>query len=84
LRLGRERLGHDTSQRGQHEATALNHSMTSSARAGSDDGGIVRPRALAVLRLITSSKFVGCSTGRSAGFAPGALARGLPPPLRHD
>jgi len=25
---------------------------------------------LAVLRLITSSNFVGCSTGRSAGFAP--------------
>jgi len=34
------------------------------------DGGIVRPRALAVLRLIASSNFVGCSTGRSAGFAP--------------
>src|SRR5262249_11173106 len=33
-------------------------------------GGIVRPRAFAVLRLIISSNFVGCSTGRSAGFAP--------------
>ena len=43
--------------------------MTSSARASSD-GGIVRPRAFAVLRLITSSNFVGCSTGRSAGLAP--------------
>src|SRR4029453_17455631 len=32
--------------------------------------GIVRPRALAVLRLITNSNLVGCSTGRSAGFAP--------------
>jgi hypothetical protein len=30
----------------------------------------VRPSALAVLRLTTSSNFVGCSTGRSAGFAP--------------
>src|SRR5262244_1079740 len=43
--------------------------MTSSARL-SRDGGIVRPSALAVLALITSSNFVGCSTGRSAGFAP--------------
>jgi hypothetical protein len=33
-------------------------------------GGIVRPICLAVLRLITSSNFVGCSTGSSAGFAP--------------
>jgi hypothetical protein len=32
--------------------------------------GIVRPSALAVLRLITNSQFVGCSTGRSAGLAP--------------
>jgi hypothetical protein len=34
------------------------------------ESGIVRPSALAVLRLITNSNFVGCSTGRSAGFAP--------------
>src|SRR4029450_1043760 len=45
------------------------YSMTWSARP-STDGGIVRPRTLAVLRLITSSNLVGCSTGRSAGFAP--------------
>ncbi len=31
---------------------------------------MVRPSALAVLRLITSSNFVGCSTGRSPGLAP--------------
>src|SRR5262245_24408615 len=43
--------------------------MTSSARASSD-GGMVRPSALAVLRLMTSSNLVGCSTGRSAGLAP--------------
>ncbi len=35
--------------------------INSSARA-STDGGIVRPRALAVLRLMTSSTFVGCSS----------------------
>ena len=29
-----------------------------------------RPSVLAVLRLMTSSNFVGCSTGRSAGWAP--------------
>ena len=43
--------------------------MTSSARA-STDGGIVRPRAFAALRLIIRSNLVGCSTGRSAGLAP--------------
>ncbi len=43
--------------------------ITSSARFSSD-GGIVRPRAFAVFRLMTSSNFVGCSTGRSAGFVP--------------
>jgi len=30
----------------------------------------VRPMALAVLRLMTKSNFVGCWTGRSAGLAP--------------
>ena len=45
------------------------YSITSSARA-SRVGGIVSPSALAVFRLMTSSNLVGCSTGRSAGFAP--------------
>src|SRR6516165_8580056 len=45
------------------------YSMTSSARARIE-GGTLRPRALAVLRLTTSSKVVGCWTGRSAGLAP--------------
>src|SRR4029079_1237592 len=45
------------------------YSITSSARASSD-GGTANPRAFAVLRLTISSNFVGCSTGRSAGFAP--------------
>jgi len=43
--------------------------MTSSARPSSD-GGMVRPSAFAVLRLITSSNLVDCSKGRSAGLAP--------------
>ena len=32
--------------------------------------GMVTPICFAVLRLITSSNFVGCCTGRSAGLAP--------------
>ena len=47
----------------------VNHSITRSARWRSD-GGIVSPRALAVVRLIASSNLVGCSTGRSRGLAP--------------
>ena len=43
--------------------------MISSVCANSH-GGIVNPSALAVLRLMINSNFVGCSTGRSAGFAP--------------
>src|SRR5262249_53492544 len=45
------------------------HSITSSARASSV-GGMVRPSALAVLRLMTNSSLVDCSTGKSAGLAP--------------
>ncbi len=45
------------------------HSITSSARPRIE-GGIVRPSALAVLRLITSWYLEACSTGRSAGLAP--------------
>ena len=45
------------------------HSMTSSAIA-SNFGGISSRSALAVLRLITSSNFVDCMTGRSAAFSP--------------
>ena len=45
------------------------HSMTSSAVA-SNECGTLRPSALAVSRLITSSNFVGACTGRSAGLSP--------------
>ena len=51
------------------EADIATHSITSSARA-STDGGIVRPSAFAVLRLITSWYLVAACTGRSAGFSP--------------
>src|SRR5262249_24441837 len=45
------------------------HSITSSAMASSP-GGKLRPKALAVLRLITNSNLTDCMTGRSAGFSP--------------
>ena len=45
------------------------YSITSSARARRVCG-TVRPSALAVFRLMTSSNLVGCWTGRSAGLAP--------------
>ena len=48
---------------------ALSHLITLSALA-STFGGIVRPICFAVFKLIMNSNFVGCSTGRSAGFAP--------------
>jgi len=41
------------------------YSITSSARSR-NASGIAMPRAFAVVRLTTSSKVVGCSTGRSA------------------
>ena len=43
--------------------------ITSSARTKSEVG-IVMLSALAVLRLMTSSNFVACKTGISAGLAP--------------
>jgi hypothetical protein len=54
----------------EHRARAsTRYWMTWSARCRSVSG-IVKPSALAVLRLINSSNLVGCSTGRSLGFAP--------------
>jgi hypothetical protein len=48
---------------------AASHSITSSAVASSASG-TVRPSILAVETLTTSSNLVGCTTGKSAGFAP--------------
>ena len=50
-------------------ALTSSYSITSSARVSSV-GGMLMPSALAVLKFITNSNLVGCSTGRSAGFAP--------------
>src|SRR5262249_30290933 len=53
----------------QRDEVAPLHSITSSALA-SNVGGASRPSVFAVLRLMTSSYFVGACTGRSAGFSP--------------
>src|SRR5262249_46552021 len=53
----------------QADERAPPHSITSSASASSL-GGISRPSVFVVLRLITNSNLVGCSTGRSEGLAP--------------
>jgi hypothetical protein len=67
LRSRRERPGSRAAER-RDELAAL-HSITSLACA-SRLGGTVIPIALAVDRLMTSSNWVGCTTGMSAGFSP--------------
>src|SRR3974377_2352877 len=54
------------------------HSMTSSAVVSSE-GGTVRPNIRAVSALMTSSNFVACTTGKSAGFSPLRLPTTKPP-----
>jgi hypothetical protein len=55
---------------GPHEPNpGMLYSITSSARARKD-GENSRPIAFATLRFTTRSNLVGCSTGRSSGFAP--------------
>src|SRR5689334_5784965 len=67
--LGGERRGEEHRPRASEECAPIHHWITSSARP-STDGGIVRPRALAVLRLMTSSNLLGCSIGMSPGGVP--------------
>jgi hypothetical protein len=56
------------------DSTDLDRTVKKVKASGSDLAntfcGIVRPICLAALRLISSSNFVGCSTGRSAALAP--------------
>src|SRR5215469_11696219 len=53
----------------ERDEVAALHSITSSARTRIPVGNSM-PIALATLRLITSSNFDACSTGRSAGLVP--------------
>jgi len=66
LRPGGEGRGEEAAAQHSYERPTIHHSITRSA-PDRMDGGIVRPSALAVLRLMTSSNFVGCSMGRPAG-----------------
>src|SRR5262249_55089558 len=66
LRLRGEWTAYGTAAN-EDDELAPPHSITSSARTISDDG-MVRPSVLAVLMLMSSSNFVGCSTGRSDGL----------------
>src|SRR5262245_1904588 len=68
LRPRRERPRGRRAAEQRHELAA-SHSITSSARASSD-GGTVRPIAFAAITFSASSNLVGCSTGKSPGFAP--------------
>src|SRR5262249_28405063 len=67
LRPHRQRPRRRTPQTGDERPSF--HWITSSAVANSVSG-MERPRALAVLRLMTRSIFVICCTGRSAGLSP--------------
>src|SRR5262249_7875924 len=69
LRARRERPGGCRAADKRDELAAGAHSITPAALA-SQASGAVRPSAFVVLRLITSSYFVGACTGRSAGFSP--------------
>ena len=68
LRLDGERR-HQEAEGASNEGSPVHYWMTSSARA-STAGGMVRPRAFAVLRLMVRAILVGRSTGRSPAFAP--------------
>ena len=52
-----------------HRGKQQNYSITWST-ATSKDCGTARPSAFAVLRLMTSSNFVGCSMGIAPGLVP--------------
>jgi len=77
-RSGRQRLHHlrrvptgavDGRRDGERLQQVGGYWMTSVACCRTE-WGIINPRASAVLRLMTNSNLVGCSTGRSAGFVP--------------
>src|SRR5262249_29249319 len=65
----------------ERDERAAVHSITSSARASSI-AGRSSPAALALLRLITSSNAVGCTTGRSAGLVPRRIRPAYTPASR--
>src|SRR5262245_4238240 len=69
LRPRPNRPRHCRAAKQRDEVAAPDHSITSSAMERTL-GEMVRPSALSVLALITSSNSVACHIGRSAGLAP--------------
>src|SRR5262244_4652423 len=69
LRARRERPRGCRPAEQRDERATPHHSIASSARSRSASGTF-KPSTLAVVRLMTKSNLVGCSTGMSAGFAP--------------
>src|SRR5262249_46038510 len=70
LACGKSSLSHKLEAYGlEFDELAPHHSITSSGVARSV-GGMWRPSDFAVLPLITSWNFVGCSIGSSSGLAP--------------
>src|SRR5260370_26235488 len=69
LCLSREPWRKNADYNSANESPPIHHWITSSARS-SISCGMAMPSAFAVLRLITSSNFVGCSIGKSNGLAP--------------
>src|SRR5262245_48501611 len=69
LRARRERPRDRHAAEQRDELAPPDHSITWSARSR-NDSGMVKPSAFAVVRLMTRSNLVGCSTGMSPGFAP--------------
>src|SRR5262249_13697247 len=56
--------------RDEAAAKRIGHKYENDGDAASSVGGIVSPSTLAVVRLMTRSNLVGCSTGMSPGFVP--------------
>src|SRR5581483_10746391 len=66
---GHRRVRGDVRKAPNIERPDASYSITSSARPSSGSGTLT-PKALAVLRLIASSNFVACITGKSLGRSP--------------
>src|SRR5262249_30698634 len=69
LRSGGKRRDEKATCQRSHKSSPANHWTISSARI-STDCGILRPSALAVLRLMAKKNVLICSTGKSPGSAP--------------
>src|SRR5271167_2847008 len=74
---------HRNPQRSRGILSVPAHSITSSA-SSTNVSGSFKPRCSAVFKLMTSSKVVGCSTGRSAGLAPFRILSTKEATRRHD